>query len=174
MRFPVLALLSRGPAHGYELKHDLETQFGSVWGEINIGQVYATLSRLERDGLVLAQEVEQDARPNKKVYSLTGSGKELLLTWLEEPDELPRLRDHFIIKVALAAAGGLADPIELINRQRMAYLQALRDLQALAGRLGEGAAPGELLVVEGAALHLEADLKWLDAADNYFTTGELR
>ena len=173
MRFPVLALLSRGPAHGYELKRDLETHFGSVWGEINIGQVYATLSRLERDGLVAAQEVEQDARPNKKVYSLTGSGKELLLTWLEEPQDVPRLRDHFVIKVVMAAATGLADPIELVNRQRAAYLQALRDLQGLAVRLGSGAKPGELLVVEGAALHLEADLKWLDAADEYFTSGAL-
>jgi hypothetical protein len=78
-----------------------------------------------------------------------------------------------VIKIVMAAATGLADPVELVNRQRAAYLQALRDLQGLAVRLGSGAKPGELLVVEGAALHLEADLKWLDAADEYFTSGAL-
>ncbi len=75
MRFPLLALLAGGPAHGYELKQALEQRFGSVLPPINAGQIYTTLSRLERDGLVGDDAVAQNGRPNKRVYSLTEAGR---------------------------------------------------------------------------------------------------
>ena len=71
MRFPLLALLANGPAHGYELKQAMEQQFGSVLPPLNAGQIYTTLSRLERDNLVQDDAVEQNGRPNKRVYNLT-------------------------------------------------------------------------------------------------------
>lgn len=165
MRFPILAVLSRGPAHGYELKQEMEQQLGEVWPPINIGQVYTTLGRLERDGLIHATDVEQSDRPNKRVYALTGSGREALQIWLGEPAVRPRVRDDFVLKLVLAGLAGLADPQELIERQRSEYLQALRELDTLSRRLDGQASLAERLVIEGASLHLEADLKWLDHAE---------
>ena len=71
MRQPLLALLAKEPAHGYELKLALEQTFGQAYPSPNIGQVYVTLKRLEQDGLVHSQDVEQTTRPNKRVYELT-------------------------------------------------------------------------------------------------------
>ena len=75
MRFPLLALLAGGPAHGYELKQAMEQQFGAVLPPLNAGQIYTTLSRLERDGLVEDDAVAQNGRPNKRVYRLTEAGQ---------------------------------------------------------------------------------------------------
>ena len=68
MKYAFLALLANEPAHGYELKQAFESTFGSVWPELNAGQIYTTLGRLERDGLVESCQVEQGSRPNKRVH----------------------------------------------------------------------------------------------------------
>src|SRR5918995_3422323 len=156
MRFPLMALLANGPAHGYELKQALEQRFGSVLPPLNAGQIYTTLSRLERDGLVDDDAVAQNGRPNKRVYRLTDAGQAELRGWVADSTPQPRLKDDFFIKLVLARAAGIADPLELIDRQRSAYLQALRELDDIAA--GDETAA---LLIEGAALHLEADLKWL-------------
>jgi DNA-binding PadR family transcriptional regulator len=161
MRFPLLALLANGPAHGYELKSAMEQRFGAVLPPLNAGQIYTTLGRLERDGLVDDDAVAQNGRPNKRVYRLTEKGKAELAGWVADSTPQTRLKDDFFIKLVLARAAGIADPTELIDRQRAAYLQALRDLDDVVTNGDETAA----LLVEGAALHLEADLKWLDLCE---------
>ena len=161
MRHPLLALLANGPAHGYELKQALEQQFGTVLPPLNAGQIYTTLSRLERDDLVQDNAVEQNGRPNKRVYELTDKGQRELERWLGDATPATRLKDDFFMKLVLARAAGIADPLELINRQRAAYLQALRELDDSNPNGDETAA----LLIEGAALHLEADLKWLDLCE---------
>jgi DNA-binding PadR family transcriptional regulator len=163
MRFPLLALLASGPAHGYELKQALEQQFGSVLPPLNAGQIYTTLSRLERDGLVDDDAVAQNGRPNKRVYRLTEAGQAELAGWVSDSTPASRLKDDFFIKLVLARAAGIADPLELIDRQRSAYLQALRELDDVAAQ-ADGDVTAALLI-EGAALHLEADLKWLDLCE---------
>jgi DNA-binding PadR family transcriptional regulator len=160
MRFPLLALLASGPAHGYELKQALEHRFGSVLPPLNAGQIYTTLGRLERDGLVDDDAVAQNGRPNKRVYRLTDAGRAELRGWVEDSTPASRLKDDFFIKLVLARAAQIADPLELVDRQRGAYLQALRELDDVAAH-ADGDETAALLV-EGAALHLEADLKWLD------------
>jgi DNA-binding PadR family transcriptional regulator len=161
MKFPILALLSRQPAHGYELKQALEQRFDGVLPPLNAGQVYTTLQRLERDGLVEGDQIAQSDRPNKRVYALTDAGQLAVREWLETPSAGARLKDEFFMKLALA--GAFADPQILIDRQRRTYLQALHDLDRLAVN---GDADGMArLLVEGAALHLEADLKWLDLCE---------
>ena len=132
MRFPLLALLASGPAHGYELKQALEQRFGSVLPPLNAGQIYTTLSRLERDGLVDDDAVAQNGRPNKRVYRLTDQGRIELSGWVADSTPATRLKDDFFIKLVLARAAGIAEPLELIDRQRSAYLQALRDLDDVA------------------------------------------
>jgi DNA-binding PadR family transcriptional regulator len=161
MKYPLLALLSRQPAHGYELKQALEQRFDGVLPPLNAGQIYTTLQRLERDGLVAGDQIAQSDRPNKRVYELTDAGGAVLRQWIETPTAGSRLKDEFFMKLALA--GAFADPQVLIDRQRRAYLQALHDLDRIAGNGGsDGMAR---LLVEGAALHLEADLKWLDLCE---------
>src|SRR3954453_16006174 len=162
MRFPLLALLATGPAHGYELKTQLEQRFGAVLPPLNAGQIYTTLGRLQRDGLVDDDAVAQNGRPNKRVYRLTDAGQHELDQWVADATPSPRLKDDFFVKLVLARAAGIADPLELIDRQRGAYLQALRELDDVAAQAGDGTAA---LLVEGAALHLEADLKWLDLCE---------
>ena len=160
MRYPFLALLAGGPAHGYELKQALEQRFGDALPPLNAGQVYTTLQRLERDGLVVGENAAQDGR-QKRVYELTASGREALAGWVTTPTAATRLRDEFFLKLVLAGHAGVADPRALIERQRREYLQVLRDLAAVAPN---GNVVGSLLA-EGAALHLEADLKWLDLCE---------
>src|SRR5262249_22419383 len=163
MRFPLLALLASGPAHGYELKQALEQRFGTVLPPLNAGQIYTTLSRLERDGLVDDDAVAQDGRPNKRVYRLTEQGRAELSGWVAEATPQTRLKDDFFIKLVLAKAAGIADPRELSDRQRSAYLQSLRALDDVAAQANGDVTAA--LLVEGAALHLEADLKWLDLCE---------
>jgi len=163
MRHAVLALLAEEPAHGYEIKRGLEERFGTVVAPLNAGLVYTTLQRLQRDRLVADDAVAQSGRPDKRVYRLTDAGRDALFEWLGAPSAPTRLRDDFFMKLVFAREIGLAEPAELIARQRARYLGALRDLEdVLAGGDDDTTTA---LVIEGAALHLEADLKWLDRCE---------
>ena len=162
MKYSFLALLANGPAHGYELKQELERRFDAVLAPLNAGQVYTTLQRLERDGLVADAGIAADAR-NKKVYELTSEGRKALVEWVEAPTRGPRLKDEFFVKLILAGQTGIAAPQSLIDRQRRHYLQLLRELGELAERPNGDVAAS--LLVEGAALHLEADLTWLERCE---------
>jgi DNA-binding PadR family transcriptional regulator len=161
VRQPLLALLAKEPAHGYELKLALEQTFGQAYPSPNIGQIYVTLKRLEQDGLVCSQDVAQTTRPNKRVYELTSDGREALRAWVEEPSDGPRVRDEFFIKLILAPMAGLADRIGLLNAQRRHYLGLMRRLTELQADADQADAPARLLI-EGAVLHLQADLDWLE------------
>jgi len=161
VRQPLLALLAKEQAHGYELKHALEQTFGQAYPSPNIGQIYVTLKRLEADGLVSSQDVEQDSRPNKRVYELTPLGREALTAWVQEPIEGPRVRDEFFMKLVLAPMAGLADRMELINAQRRHYFGMMRNLMDMQESM-DAATPAARLLIEGAVLHLQADLDWLE------------
>jgi DNA-binding PadR family transcriptional regulator len=152
-------MLARDGAYGYELKQSLEEEFADVLPALNRGQIYMTLGRLARDGLVTATTVAEDSR-GKRVYRLTESGRTELTDWVKRPIPAERFKDQFFMKFVVVAAAGLATPRQLIGRQRREYLRTLRDLDA---RLepGDHTLASELLV-EGAILHLKADLEWLD------------
>ncbi len=160
VRLPLLALLAKEPAHGYELKNLLEQTFGEAYPSPNIGQIYVTLQRLERDGLVSSQDVVQATRPNKRVYELTPAGRDALTTWIEEPSDGPRVRDDFFMKLVLSPVAGATDRMALINRQRRHYLNLMRGLSGLAA--ASGGSRVSRLLIEGAMLHLQADLDWLE------------
>ena len=167
MRFLFLALLGAGPAHGYDLKRAYDAQFGAIWGPLNIGQVYTTMARLERDGLVTHETVAQGDRPDKKVYEITVVGRAALAAWMGEADDVPAVKSDFVLKLVAARLTG-GDPAPILARQRQRYLQSLRDLDALAPN-GDGDAGDSdgvhALLVEGAALHLDAELRWLDLCE---------
>ena len=160
MRLPLLALLAKEPAHGYELKVRLEQIFGDAYPSPNIGQVYLTLQRLERAGLVRSQDVVQATRPNKRVYELTPAGRDAVANWVEEPSDAPRVRDDFFMKLALGPLAGVTDRLGLINKQRRHYLSLMRGLSGLAEATAESEKIPRLLIV-GAMMHLQADLDWL-------------
>ncbi|MGW6564864.1 PadR family transcriptional regulator [Streptomyces sp. NPDC054975] len=161
MRLPLLALLAKGPAHGYELKQELEQLLGAAYPPTNVGQIYVTLGRLEKSGLIEGEEIAQESRPNKKIYRLTDAGQEALRAWFDETSDEPRVRDEFFMKLALAPRTGLADQIALINKQRREYLTTMRNLSKLAATEDRDNRIAHLLI-EGAMLHLQADLDWLE------------
>ena len=109
VREGLLALLSEGPRHGYQLKTEFEAATGGVW-PLNVGQVYTTLDRLERDGLV---EVEADAAgtAGQKTYAITAAGTQALGEWWEAvPSDDPPPRDELMLKVMMAIEAGPAMP----------------------------------------------------------------
>ena len=171
MKYPLLALLAQGTAHGYELKRSFDARFGAVWPPVNIGQIYSTLQRLERDHLVRGYEVDQAGRPAKNVFEITEAGLKALREWLVGTDSGPRVRDEFFMKLVLARLAGLAEPLDLLERQREAFLQELRDLNDLAMRQISPDAGVATLLIEGTVLHVQADLKWLDVCEDRIRNG---
>src|SRR5206468_3916442 len=140
-----------------------EQFLGGTW-PLNIGQVYTVLSRLEKEGLIACQVVPQDLLPDRKVYELTPAGEAALAQWADEPVDGPvRLRDEFFLKVLVRSLGDSADATALIHRQRHSHLQALAELTQLQRTASMH--PATSLLLEGAVLRMEADLKWLDVCE---------
>ena len=135
---------------------------------LNPGQVYVTLSRLERAGLVAARQVAQSSPPDKKVYEVTAAGRERVAAWLAGLVLAKVAPVEFHLKLVAAAATRLADPVALIDAQRRELLRQLREVQRLARRPPDG--DGALLL-EGAALRLQADIRWLEVCEQRWTSG---
>ncbi len=166
----MLALLERGPAHGYELKRSHDELFGDVAPPVNVGQIYVTLGRLERDGLVVHHTEAGGDRPDRKVYEVTDVGRKTLRDWLAETSDLPVGKSDVILKlVAGLIFDGRVAPAVVEHRSRC--LDALRRLATLGSRAGPAGDPGAVSVGEllrrSSVLHLEAELKWLDLVEDY-------
>jgi DNA-binding PadR family transcriptional regulator len=165
----LLGLLTRGPKHGYELKRDFEDLLGGTW-EINLGQVYLTLGRLERDGLVSSDIVPQDTRPDRKVYTITELGRKELDRWSGEPVADPvHLRDELILKVLVQALLESDDTQALVWGQRQRHVELLSELTALRDEPGQPRST--TLLLEAGIAHIEADLKWLDIVEQTLVEG---
>ncbi len=160
MKFLLLALLARGPAHGYELKRLHDELFAAAGSPVNVGQIYVTLGRLERDGLVEHHPEASTEGPGRKVYELTEVGAKELRSWLESPGPVPQLRSAALLKIIVALEVAPAEVPGLVSAHRSQCLAALRTLDDRAGQ-GTGSEASELLVQAG-ALHLQAELRWLD------------
>jgi DNA-binding PadR family transcriptional regulator len=165
----LLGLLARRPKHGYELKGDFEDLLGGTW-ELNLGQVYLTLGRLERDGLVSSDVVPQETRPDRKVYSITELGQKELDRWAIEPVADPvHLRDELILKVLVQNLLDSNDAYHLLWSQRQRHLELLAELTALRDESGQPLST--LLVIEAGIAHMEADLKWLEIVEQALEAG---
>ena len=171
MKFLFLALLSKAPTHGYDLLQTYQTLFEAVLPPLNAGQIYTTLSRLERDGLVRNHAVEQEGKPDKRVYELTENGRQALMGWFAEPLSGPRIKDNFYLKLVSAKTSMLINPRQLIEEQRGQYLQSLHDLNNLALQPEVSTDLSKLLLIRGAILHLNADLEWLELCEEIFDDG---
>lgn len=161
LKYGILGLLSAQPLHGYDVKARFEDLLGGSW-EVNIGQVYTTLQRLERDGLV--EPAEERGDRGKLPYRLTPAGRAALESWLREPESEPQqIREDIYVKLLLGTrlANGVLP--SLLARQRRVYLQRLKDLADLEKRARTRGRDDLVLLYRGAILHTEADLKWVDA-----------
>lgn len=156
----LLALLAGEAAHGYQLQAQLALALGPLAGALNAGQVYVTLGRLERSGLVVAQRVGQSDRPDRKVYVLSEAGQVRVREWLDDTTWPKPAPAEFHLKLVAAAAAGLADPVALVDRQRAQLLAELREAQRAA--LAQAAGSVARLLLEGVILRLQADLRWLE------------
>jgi len=163
----VLALLAKEPSHGYQLRARLKEALGPVGEAMNAGQIYVMLGRLEKAGLVACErEPGLPDRPDRKVYALTPAGQQRVAAWLAEvawPGVAPA---EFHLKLVAAAAGRLGDPLALVDAQRRELLRLLRDTQRAAMDEPDGTAAG--LLLEGVALRLQADLRWLEACERHW------
>lgn len=164
LKYVLLGLLDAEPRYGYELKAVFERFLGGTW-LLNLAQVYTTLGRLERDGLVEAQVVAHGATPDRKVYALTDAGRTALGAWASEPERGPmRLREELYLKIAVRSLTDGAGAAELIRAQRAAHLDALAEMTRAQDDIDMH--PATALLLEGAMLRLEADLRWLDQAES--------
>jgi DNA-binding PadR family transcriptional regulator len=160
----LLALLAKEPSHGYELRARLQEALGPLQDALNAGQVYVTLTRLERSGLVSAEHVGQVDRPDRKVYALTAAGQQRVQTWLADVSWAKPTDFH--LKLVAAAAARLADPVDIVEAQRRELLRRLADVQRAALAEPDGSAAA--LLLDGVVLRLEADLRWLDACARHW------
>ncbi|MEZ5093331.1 PadR family transcriptional regulator [Nocardioides sp.] len=160
----LLALLEQGPMYGYQLRSEFEERTGSTW-PLNVGQVYTTLSRLERDGLVEGTGADDEGH---LVYRVTAAGRAEVSAWFTTP--VPRSqppRDELAIKLALAVTVRGVDVGAVIQRQRMATIAALQDYTRLkrSGRASAPTEPADLawsLVLDSLVFDAEAEIRWLD------------
>lgn len=162
IRHALLALLSEGPKYGLQLRQEFESRTGEVW-PLNVGQVYTTLQRLERDGLVESDEQGEDSP--QKDFRITPEGQAELDAWLRTPPDLSSPpRDELVIKVLVAIRLPGVDVHEVIQAHRRYLVQLMQEWTRLkeydAGRDLEFA-----LVVDAELFRLDSVVRWLDAAD---------
>src|SRR5947209_7012727 len=162
VRHAVLALLSEGPKYGLQLRQEFEERTGEVW-PLNVGQVYTTLQRLERDGLVESDDPAEDGPQNN--FRLTVAGETELGTWLRTPPDLSSPpRDELVIKVLVALRVPGVDVHEVIQAHRRYLIELMQQWT----RLKEYAADRDLgfaLIVDAELFRLDAVIGWLDAAE---------
>ena len=164
----MLAMLAKEPTHGYQLRTRLRQALGPLGDAMNAGQIYVTLTRLEKAGLVAGERSTGVAdRPDRKVYGLTPAGQQRVAEWLAEVGWPKPDLAEFHLKLIAAAAAGLADPLGIVDAQRRELLRRLRDAQRAA--MAEPDSSEAALLLEGIVLRLQADLRWLEACEQSWT-----
>jgi DNA-binding PadR family transcriptional regulator len=160
VREGLLALLAEEPKYGYQLKTAFESATGGVWN-LNVGQVYTTLDRLQRSGLV-----NVDDTGDQKRYALTDDGRAALGAWWRAvPSDDPPPRDELQLKVLLAIDRGPHHALRVITRQRTAITRLLQEHRRSRRRGGDEPL-AEALVADALGVRAEADLRWLDLCES--------
>ena len=160
VRHALLALLTEGPKYGLQLRQEFEARTGEVW-PLNVGQVYTTLQRLERDGLV---ESDGEGEGPQKGYRITAAGRRELNDWLRTPSDTAPPRDELVIKVLVAVRLPGVDVHDVVQVHRRRLVEAMQRYT----RLKADAADDDLtlgLVADAELFRLEGTVRWLDAAD---------
>lgn len=157
-RHSLLAILAEGPTHGYGLKSSFERTTAGAW-PLNIGQVYTTLARLERDGLVTPAA----GKAERQAWRITADGRRELSRWFGAPIvEDPPARDELAIKVLLAIAAEDQDVAAILASQRAASMARMQELTRMKAKADPEAELAWTLLLDALVLELEAKVKWLD------------
>ena len=155
--YVLLGLLEEGPRHGYELKRDYDSLFAQT-KPVKFGQIYSTLSRLERDGLIDLTGAERGQGPDRKRYAITEDGVTDLDEWLREPVPAePQVQNVLFTKVVLALFSN-RPAHRFLEAQRAQHLRRMKQLT----RIKEKGSLLDALAADYALFHLEADLKWIE------------
>ena len=162
VRHALLALLSEGPKHGLRLQQEFEERTGEVW-PLNVGQVYITLQRLERDGLVESDD-ESRAGPRKR-FVITPAGGAELDGWLRTPaGDVPPPRDELVIKVLISLRVPGADVHDIVQAHRRHMIELMQRYSHLKMEAAEDDV-GLALIADAELFRLDGIVRWLDAAD---------
>lgn len=158
----LLALLSEAPKYGLQLQQEFEWRTGEIW-PLNVGQVYTTLQRLERDGLVEAADESREGR--QRGYRITAAGEDELAGWLRtSPDTLIPRRDELVIKVLIAMSVPGIDVHEVIQAHRRQLVETMQRYTHIKADVAEGNV-ALALVVDAELFRLDGVVRWLDAAE---------
>ncbi len=170
VRHALLALLSEGPKYGLQLREEFEAGTGEIW-PLNVGQVYTTLQRLERDGLVQSDDAEDDGP--QKGFRITTGGEQELAAWLRTPPDLASPpRDELVIKVLVALRIPGTDVHEVVQVHRRYLVELMQQWT----RIKEDAAEHDLglaLAVDAELFRLDSVIRWLDSADSRIKRAEV-
>lgn len=159
VKFGLLALFADGPKYGYQLRTDFEARTGGTW-PVNVGQVYTTLERLERDALVAAEGTNEDGRT---VYAITDAGRAALDGWFSTPvADADRPRNELAVKLLMAATTPGVDVGTVVQRQRTASLRLMRDYTTLRRAADEADDVAGVLLLDSLVFALEGEVRWLD------------
>lgn len=165
VRHSLLALLDAGPMHGYGLKSEFEAATSEVW-PLNVGQVYLTLGRLERDGLVAVDADAETQVEGQKVYRITDAGRAELRTWFATPvarEVAPR--QELAIKLVFAMRSGSADVAEVVQRQRTATMRQVQEITHLKATAETDGDLAGVLMLDALLFQAEAEARWLDLCE---------
>jgi DNA-binding PadR family transcriptional regulator len=164
VRHALLALLSEGPKYGLQLREEFEARTGEVW-PLNVGQVYTTLQRLERDGLVESDGSADEG--SQKGFRITGAGADELATWLRTPPDLSAPpRDELVIKVLVAMRLPGTDVHEVIQAHRRQLMELMQEWTQVKEEPAEFDLPLALMI-DSELTRLGAVVRWLDLADEH-------
>lgn len=175
IKYALLGILAEQDQHGYELKTSFDAKVGEFWS-LNYGQIYTTLDRLEKEGLVTHDRQAQEKRPDRKIFSITPEGRNELVQWLSTPVAKVRaLRDEFFVKLVFMDKNHPAAILALIDKQKVLHLRHMNRLTqrkiALKTEPDSGDTLTTELLLDAGLFHAEADIKWLTLCEAKMKTG---
>ena len=169
IRNGILAILETGPTHGYGLKSRFESSTAGTW-PLNVGQVYTTLGRLERDGLIEPDSEEDES--GRQLWRITPEGRAALEDWYADPvGDDPPARDELAIKVLLAVTADTIDLPRVLDRQRVATMQRLQQYTRHKRAADPDGDLAWILILDSMILKAEAEIRWLDLTERRLRIG---
>lgn len=160
----LLAILEDGPSYGLQLKNDFEQRTGGIW-PLNVGQVYTTLQRLQRDGLVEAES--SNAAESQKIYGVTDQGRQRLSDWFREPAaDGPPAREGLVLKLVMVTRRNRDDAVGVIQTERRGAVQLLQEYTRLKRETPSDGDLGWLFLLDSLIFTTEARVRWLDSCES--------